>query len=504
MSNFVPNEIKNPRVRIAPSPTGPLHIGTARTALFNYLVAKKYGGDFVLRIEDTDIERSEKKWEKNIIDGLVWLGLEYDEGPDKGGKYGPYRQSERLEVYSRYLKKLLDEKKAYYCFCSEEELEAERQYLMSIGKSPKYSGKCSHLSDKEVKNYLIAGKPSVIRFKVPSKIVKFKDLIRGELEFDSDLIGDVVIAKDPNTPLYNFAVVIDDAEMKITHVIRGEDHISNTPKQILLQEAMNLPRLEYAHLPLILGPDHSKLSKRHGATSLMDYQEAGYLPEALINFMAFLGWNPGGDKEIYTLSSIVKEFSLEKVQKGGAVFNIDKLLYLNGLYIRQKDVDSLTEACIPFLERANLVSKDGNGYKIAETGEKITSEWLKKIVSIYQGRMRKLSEIVQFADFFFKDILNYDKNILIWKNAPEKEIISSFNKLDEILVNLKPTDFEKEYLEKVLMPEAEEMGDRGKLLWPFRAALSGKEASAGPFEIAAILGKEKSLKRIRRAKEMLK
>jgi len=349
-----PGEI---RVRFAPSPTGFLHIGGARTAFFNYLFAKKNQGSFILRIEDTDIERSKPEYEKDIMESLKWLGIEWDEGPDIGGNYGPYRQSERREIYKKYLEKLLAEDKAYYCFCSEDELEAQRQYQLSIGEAPRYSGKCAGLSKEVVEKYLAEGKPSVIRFKVPAKKVGFEDLIRGKVEFDSTLLGDIVIAKDFSTPLYNFTCVIDDYEMRISQVIRGEDHLSNTPKQILIQEALGFPSPKYVHLPIILGPDRTKLSKRQGAVSVIQYRELGYLPEALINFIAFLGWNPGMEREIYSLPSLIKEFSLERIQKGGAIFNIKRLDFLNGFYIRGKSIERLTELCLPYLIGSGLIEK---------------------------------------------------------------------------------------------------------------------------------------------------
>ncbi|MDI6602855.1 MAG: glutamate--tRNA ligase [Patescibacteria group bacterium] len=345
------------RTRFAPAPTGVLHIGGARTALFNYLFAKKNEGVFILRIEDTDIERSGQEYEKDIMESLKWLGIEWDEGPDVGGDYGPYRQSERLNIYAKYLEKLLAEDKAYYCFCSEEELEAQRQYQLSIGEAPHYSGKCANLSKEEVQRLREAGKSAVIRFRVPSKKVRFNDLIRGKLEFDTSLMGDIVIAKDLTIPLYNFACVVDDFEMKISQVIRGEEHISNTPKQILLQEALNFPSPQYVHLPMILGPDRTKLSKRYEAVGISEYKKEGYLPEALVNFMAFLGWNPGGEREIYSISSLIKEFSLERVQKGGAIFNIKRLDFLNGFYIRQRSVEKLTELCLPYLIEAGFLEK---------------------------------------------------------------------------------------------------------------------------------------------------
>ena len=470
------------RVRIAPSPTGFLHIGLARTALFNYLFAKKEQGTFILRIEDTDKKRSFLKFEKDILENLKWLGIKWDEGP--------YRQSERTDIYAKYLNKLLEEDKAYYCFCSEEELEDQKQYQMSINEQPRYSGKCANLTKETIKNYLAQKKSSVIRFRnnLTSKKISFDDLIRGRLEFDVGLIGDMVIAKSISAPLYNFAVVIDDFEMKISHIIRGEEHISNTPKQILIQKSLEFPQPKYAHLPLILATDRTKLSKRHGAISIAEYQKAGYLPEALINFMAFLGWNPGTEKEIYWLTSLIKEFSLKKVQKGGAIFNIKRLDYLNGFYIRQKSIEKLTELCLPYLIKAGLITK-----------EEIFGFNLQKIVAIYQERLKKLSEISELTDFFFKDKLKYDNDLLRWKEMSYKEVKKVLDKSEKILSKIKKEDFNKENLEKILMPEAEKMGDRGKFLWPFRVALTGKENSASPFEIAEILGKEKTLKRLREA-----
>ncbi len=541
------------RTRFAPAPTGFLHIGSGRTSLFNYLFAKKHQGVFVLRIEDTDIERSKKEFEEDIINNLKWLGIEWDEGPDIGGDYGPYRQSERLNIYAKYLEKLLEEGKAYYCFCPEQELEAQKQYRLSIGEAPRYSGKCSQLSQKEIKKHLKQGKSSVIRFRVLPKKIKFIDLIRGDIEFDSSFFGDIVISKNLLTPLYNFACVVDDFEMKISHILRGEEHISNTPKQILIQEALDFPQIKYAHFPLILAPDRSKLSKRYGAVSIADYKKTGYLPEALINFMVFLGWNPGDEREIFSLRLLTKEFFLEGVQKGGAVFNIQKLDFLNGFYIRQRSVEKLTELCLPYLIKSGLIEQIENNpgnpedlkifkeekpkYKIKKTGQEISQEKLEKIISLYQKRLKKLSEIIDLTDFFFNDKLEvdeskdssppfanarvYDKNLLRWREMADNEIKTALDKLEKILSKIETDDWSKENLEKTLMPEADKFskeiakkaglpaealakaGDRGYLLWPLRVALTGKEASAGPFEIAEILGKEKTLKRIIKAKEKL-
>ena len=316
------------RVRFAPSPTGFFHIGSARTALFNYIFAKQNNGAFILRIEDTDKERSKPEFEKDIIESLEWLGLKWE------GKI--HKQSERLDIYKKYLEKLLKENKAYYCFCSQQELEAKKQEQMGRGLAAQYNGKCSKLSQKEVEENLKQGKEYIIRFKTPFKKIKFNDLVRGKIEFDAKLIGDFSIARSIDSPLYNFVVTVDDFEMKISHVIRGEDLLPNTPKQILLQEALGFNQPKYIHLPLILGPDKSKLSKRHGAASVSEYKDLGYLPETLINFLAFLGWNPGTEKEVFSLINLIKEFSVEKIQKSGAILNIKRLDFLNGFYIRQK------------------------------------------------------------------------------------------------------------------------------------------------------------------------
>ena len=488
------NTIKEIRVRIAPSPTGPAHIGTARTALFNYLFAKQNKGKFVLRIEDTDKERSEQKWTDEVIEQLKWLGIEWDEGPDIDGKFGPYKQSQRIDIYKKYLEKLLEEKKAYYCFCSEEDLEAKRQDQMSRGLAPKYDGKCRNLSKEEVQKKITANEPSVIRFKILDKKIKFADLIRGEVEFDAGLLGDVVIAKDLENPLYHFAVVVDDFEMQISHIIRGEEHLSNTSRQILIQEALEFYQPVYAHLPLMLNADKSKMSKRQGDVAISDYHNNGYLPEALINFMVLLGWNPGTEKEIFTLQQLVKEFSIDKVQKAGAVFNIQRLDFINGFYIREKPIEKLTELCKPYLKEAGLLVQG-----------QVSENKLEKIIEVSRTRMKKLSDIVELSDFFFQDKLAYDKNLLKWDAMKEEDVKGALLLCDKVLSELKDWDIKK--IEEVLLAGAGEFNkqkgypekNRGFLLWPLRVALSGKQFSPSPFEIADILGREKTLKRIAEA-----
>lgn len=454
-------------------------MGNVRAALFNYLFAKKEKGDFVLRIEDTDKERSKLEWEQDITDNLKWLGLEWDEF---------YRQSERTELYAKYLTQLLEQGKAYYCFCKAEDLEAQRQDQLSRGVAPHYTGTCRNLSAIEAEENIKAKKSSVIRFLVPAKIVSFKDIIRGQVKFDARLLGDIVIAKDLETPLYNFSVVIDDFEMDITHVIRGEDHLSNTPKHILLQEALGFSRPVYAHLPLILGEDRTKLSKRHGDNSLTQFKMQGYLAEAVVNFLVLLGWNPGDNRELFTLEELVKEFSLEKVHKGGAVFNPKRLDWINGAYIRKKSLRELAELSKPYLKPA---------------GFDVELPFVEKVVALYQERLKKLSEIAEFADFFFKDKLEYSKDMLRWKKYTEEDAKNALEQCKTIAESIQESEWTKEKLEELFLKEAETIGDRGYLLWPLRVALSGKEASAGPFEIASVLGKEKTVERIQAAIKLL-
>ncbi|KKP31758.1 MAG: glutamate--tRNA ligase [Candidatus Staskawiczbacteria bacterium RIFOXYB2_FULL_32_9] len=507
---LLPQEI---RTRVAPSPTGPMHIATARVALYNYIFAKQNNGKFILRIEDTDTARSKQEWTDEIITDLKWLGTNWDEGPDIGGKFGPYKQSQKADVYEKYLKQLLNENKAYYCFCSEEELEAKRQDQMTRGVAPIYDGKCSKLSSEEMERNLAEGKKSVIRFKVEKKKVKFHDIISEEVEFDMALLGDIVIAKNLQTALFHFTVVIDDYEMKISHIIRGDDHLSNTARQILIQEAFGFPRPIYAHSPMILNPDRSKMSKRKNDVALASYIKKGYLPEAIINFIALLGWNPGTEKEIFTLSELEKEFSLEKVQKAGAVFNIQKLDNINGYYIREKSIEKLTELCLPYLIEAGLLEKFANNQKIVATGEEITKLKLEKIIFAYKERLKKLSEIVELTDFFFKDKLAYEKELLQWQKMSDSEIKESLLLCDKILdeLNQETGEWNIKKMEEVLFPEILKFNlqksypenNKGFVMWPLRVALSGKKASASPFEIAEILGKQKTLKRIADAIKLL-
>ncbi len=505
------------RVRIAPSPTGPFHIGTARTALFNYLFAKKNKGKFILRIEDTDPKRSKKEFEKDIMDGLKWLGLEWDEGPDIKGNYGPYRQSKRFNIYQKYAQQLLKEGKAYYCYCTPEELEKEKEEMIKKKIAPRYSGKCRDLTSKQVEDFKKQGRKSIIRFKVPEKIVELNDLVHGQIKFDSSLFGDIAIMGSDGTPLYNFSCVIDDYLMKISHVIRGDDHLSNTPKQILIYEAFGWKIPEFGHIPLILNPDRTKMSKRTGDVRVSGYKKQGYLPEALVNFIALLGWNPGTKDEIFSMDDLIDKFSLDRVQKGGAVFNIERLNWINGHYIRKMSLDKLTQECLPYLINKELIVPIwGSGsknlgesfpivpqilrvtkYKICETGEEMSTDQLKKIIGLEQERMKKISEVDELTEFLFKKELEYDPKILAWKDMSQNEVIRSLELAQDTLGKIDHKKYTTENLEVVLrkLSKDNKLGT-GEILWPFRVALTGRKASPGVFEVAEILGKEKVLKRI--------
>ncbi|MFA6352731.1 MAG: glutamate--tRNA ligase [Candidatus Paceibacterota bacterium] len=373
------------RVRIAPSPTGYLHLGTMRTALVNYVFAKKEGGKFIVRMEDTDTSRSLPIYEEDILAGLKMVGIDWDEGPDVGGDFAPYRQSERGEIYKEYIEKLVDNKQAYWCFCSKEDLDEERKAMLASGIFPKYSGKCRSLSEDEIKQNIKDGNNGIIRLAVPSGLnIEFSDIIRGKISTSSDTIDDFVIAKDLQSPLYNLAVVIDDYLMKISHVIRGEDHIPNTPRQILIQRAFGFEEIKYAHLPLVLAPDRSKMSKRKMETSFVEYLKEGYLPQALLNFLILLGWHPEDDKEIMDIDEIISKFSLRRVQKGGAIFNVEKLDWFNSQYIKNIPLNELFKKIKDFIPKEWLEDK----------------EKLKRALAVERDRLVKLSDFKELAQFF--------------------------------------------------------------------------------------------------------
>ncbi len=470
-----PSNEKNPiRVRIAPSPTGHMHVGTARTALFNWLFAKKYGGKFILRIEDTDMVRSKKEYENEIIVGLEWLGLTFDEGPNTNGQYGPYRQSERTEIYEQYIEKLLNEKLAYYCDCSEEILEKERDSMRKSGEAPKYKGTCKS-------KQLTSG--AVIRFAMPEGQITVRDIIRRDITFDLRLIGDIVIAKDKKNPLYNFAVVIDDALMEISHVIRGEEHLANTPRQLALQEALGFKTPIYAHLPLLLNAERAKLSKRTGnAVALNDFRASGFLPEAIVNFLVLLGWHPQGDKEILNFEEMIKEFSLERIQKGGAIFDVEKLQWLNAQYIKQKSDEQLL-----------MLLKQNEKIALLLNSRSINQQ--QKIVHLVKERLQTLNDFEDMASYILR-IGEYDAPLLIWKNEGVEITKTNLRKIHEAITKLSEQNFENiQTLEASVKPEIEKYG-RGSILHPLRVALSGLASSAGPYELLTVLGKEEAIRRI--------
>jgi glutamyl-tRNA synthetase len=468
-------------VRFAPSPTGFLHIGGLRTALYNYLFARKNKGIFVLRIEDTDQTRSVPGGIEAIIEVLSKVGLKYDEGP--------YVQSKRLDIYKKYAEDLVKKDKAYYCFCSPERLEEVRQKQIAEGKPTMYDKKCRQLSKKEITEKIKNKTPYVIRLKIPGEgVTAIDDIIRGKVDFENKLIDDQVLLKSDGFPTYHLANVVDDYLMKISHVIRGEEWLPSTPKHILLYKAFRWKPPKFAHLPLLLNPDKSKLSKRQGDIAVEDYLKKGYLPEALLNFVALMGYNPSAEQEVYNLKELIKGFDLDKINKTGAVFNIEKLDWLNGVYIRKKSSDELVELCLPYLKEAGALK-----------GE-INKKWLKKVVALEQERLKRLDEIVYLTEFFFKDKLDYESNLLIWKKMILAEVGERLNKLLVFFESIPEKNFTQDALEiKVKDFIRDNNFGTGEILWPLRVALSGREASPGPFEIAEILGKNKTIQRVKDA-----
>ncbi|MHB8919304.1 MAG: glutamate--tRNA ligase [Desulfocucumaceae bacterium] len=477
------------RVRFAPSPTGPLHIGGARSALFNWLFARRYGGTFVLRIEDTDLERSSRPSEENILKSLKWLGLDWDEGIGVGGPYGPYRQTERLDLYRRYASRLLESGQAYHCYCSEEELAAERESLMSRGDLPRYLGKCRNLCASERDRLESEGRKPVVRFRVPEdNTVIINDLVRGEVAFECSGIGDFIIVKSDGIPTYNFAVVVDDHHMKISHVIRAEEHLSNTPRQVLIYHAFEWQLPEFAHVSLILGKDRSKMSKRHGATSIEQYVEMGYLPEALVNFLALLGWSPGGEEEIMSLDQIREQFSLDRVAKNPAVFDLDKLNWLNGHYIRQSSPERLAGLAIPFLQREGFLSGE-------VTPEK--RRWLETVVSILKDYLANISEITSHAAVFFAGTVDpVDQEA---RDVLRQEQVPAVLSLFRDKLRAEPGAGE-EIIKKMLKGLGKELGIGGpKVFIPLRVAITGRTHGPDLHRVVAALGAEKTLERLERA-----
>ena len=461
------------RTRFAPSPTGHLHIGSARTALFNWLFSRHHGGDFILRIEDTDRVRSTEESTLAIFKALKWLGLDWDEEP--------FYQSQRTDIYKEYLENLLNQGKVYRCYCDPDELEEKKKLALARKEKPKYDGKCRELT----KPY--PDKPFVIRFKSPqSGKTEVDDLIKGKIIFENSELDDLILCRRDGTPTYNFVVVVDDVNMKITHVIRGDDHLNNTPRQILLYQALNAPLPEFAHMPLTLGKDKARLSKRHGATSVMAYKEMGYLPQAMINFLVRLGWSYG-DQEIFSMDELVEKFSLENVGISAGIFNPDKLLWLNSHYIKEETDESLAGLLIPFLEK--------KGVKVEDV------KFLAKIIKGFKERSKTLDEMADKTLFYFKDEIEYQP-----KAAKKFLTLEIVDVLTEVINHFeKAEDFSEEGIETIFDKiTSEHKITLGQLAQPHRVALTGGTASPGIYEVIANLGKERVIKRLKNAITFIK
>ncbi|MBO8158014.1 glutamate--tRNA ligase [Thermosyntropha sp.] len=480
--------MKKIKVRFAPSPTGPLHIGGARSALFNYLFAVSNNGEMVLRIEDTDLERSKREYEEEIIESLRWLGISWTEGVDVGGDNGPYRQTERLDIYREYVEKLLEKGLAYECFCSEEELEKERQEFLAKGEMVRYSGKCRYLTPEEREEKKRQGIKPVIRFKVPeNKVYVVNDLVRGKVAFETNNIGDFIIVKSDGIPTYNFAVVIDDALMGITHVIRAEEHLSNTPRQLMLYEALNFKVPEFAHISLILGSDRQKMSKRHGATSLIQYREKGYLPQAMYNFLALLGWSPEGEEEILIPEAINKAFSLERVSKSPAVFDLDKLNHINQQHIKMLDLDSLKDLLKPYLD------KSAYSAKVAE----LSPEKYELLVLALRDYLVCLSDIVEHASLVFEDIEYEEGALEILRGEGVREVLDEF-------INGYPETEEVGEIKQHLKSITKKLKLKPKnVFMPLRCALTGKTHGPDLPYLISIWGKDEVERRINVTKDKM-
>lgn len=475
------------RVRFAPSPTGPLHIGGARSALFNYLWARKNKGTFIVRSEDTDLERSSRESEHNILEALRWLNIRWNEGIEAGGDHGPYRQTDRLGLYKEYTEKLIAGDHAYHCYCSEEELEQERQELLAKGETPRYLGKCRHLTAEQRAALELGGRKPVVRFRVPEgQAIHISDQVRGDVVFESNGIGDYVIVKSDGIPTYNFAVVVDDITMEITHVIRGEEHLSNTPRQVLIYQALGAPAPEFAHISLIHNIEGRKMSKRDGDTAVIDYQRKGYLPEAIVNFIALLGWAPSGEKEFYTLDELTEAFSLDRVSKSPAVFDRHKLDYINGHYLKQTSPERLAELALPHLEELNMPAREERSTE--------QQEWLENFVRAIADKISCLAEAKNYIHYFHGSI----------PLEPEGEAVDVLKgeQVPGVLALFKAKVQEAEVLTgetvKILLKQmTKELKLGGKFVYmPVRVALTGQMHGPELYDIIPLLGRENVLGRI--------
>jgi nondiscriminating glutamyl-tRNA synthetase len=498
---------KTIRTRFAPSPTGFVHIGSLRTALFSFLFARHHGGTHILRIEDTDQNRFVEGAMENLLQVMQHMGVEFDEGLylenekiNQRGEFGPYIQSERKHkgIYQKYTDQLIEQGSAYFCFCSEQRLEDVRKEQIALKKPPMYDRHCRNLSADEIKNlrqeFTAAGKNPVVRFAIPLEgQTVIHDLVHGDVTYDNKLIDDQIILKSDGFPTYHLAVVVDDHLMEVSHVIRGEEWIPSTPKHLLLYKALGWEPSQFSHLPLLLNADKCKLSKRQGDVSVEDFLKQGYLKEALLNFIAFLGWNPKTEQEIFTLDELIKQFDLTKVNKSGAVFDVNKLDWINSLYIRQMPIEDLAESLIPYWKET--------GIEI----EKFNKNYLESIAQLERERLKKLSEIGERTRYFFQDPV-YDANLLVWKKTDAADAKQKLSELHQLLSEI--NDFSQTNLEILIKKFIVDKNyDNGSVLWPLRVALTGQEKSPGPFEVAATialgLGKEEILKRIETAVKKL-
>jgi glutamyl-tRNA synthetase len=482
------------RVRFAPSPTGSLHIGGARTAYFNWLFARQHGGQFVLRIDDTDKTRSTEESYREILESFRWLGIDWDEGPDIGGPYGPYRQSERLPIYREALDDLIRRGKVYPCFCSQEELAKERELAQREGRAPRYSGRCRHLTAEEVEAKLQAGERPVYRFRSPVEgETVVHDVIRGDVSFANEELDDFVVWKADGTPTYHFASCVDDVHMQITHVIRAEEHLSNTPKHIVLFEALGASVPVFAHVPMILAPDRSKLSKRHGATSVQEYRDAGILPEALVNYLLLLGFSPGEDREIVSREEAVQLFDLTRVAKHAAVYDVKKLEWLNAHYVRNMSPDKLLELIWPtLLERGYVESNPGA----------TTLAWIRTLIEFSRERSRSTADLVENLVYYFVAPQTYDSKG-VKKHFADEQVPDRLTALADALDDVIP--FTALRIEQKYRSLAEEWNLKAaQLIHPTRLAVTGVTVGPGLFDVMALLGRDSCQKRLRTAAELLR
>ncbi len=475
------------RTRFAPSPTGQIHVGNVRTALFAYLYARKHGGQFVLRIEDTDLERSEEAYTRKLMEDLHWLGLSWDEGPDVGGPYGPYTQSERLSIYQEYAQKLIDEGRAYYCYCTPEEIEASKQKLLAEGKPPHYDGRCRHLTASQRKAFEAEGRKPVIRFVAYDQEYTLQDVVKGEVHFPKGMVGDFVIIRSNSLPVYNYAVVIDDYLMKITHVLRGDDHLSNTVRQLMIYQALGAHPPVFGHMALVLGPDKQKLSKRHGVTSVDEFRRLGYLPEALLNYLALLGWSSPDGRELLSREELLQLFDLERLSSSPAVFDYDKLDWISKHYIIQTPLEKLYEEALPFFVETGWVSE-------AELKSPEKKAFYMGVLDLIRGYCSRLSDIREHLVYFLREDFPIE---------PEAEPFLRLETTPRVLqafyekLEAETKEVDELVFRDMAMVMMKELGVKGKNFFlPLRIAITGRVSGPEIYFILPLIGKQKALARV--------